>query len=176
MPTERPSGRQVPPWQTFLSGSGFSGPGRGGQVPSDQMRISDAERHEVAETLSKHYAEGRLDRSEFDDRVSTAMGAKTRGDLRGLLDDLPPSVPDAAASSSVAAPSPFHRHRQHLLLYVLIAVLLMSTVGAWFAPWHVPWFLIFLLVFLVLRGPRRWHVHHQHRHWGHTHGGRTDYV
>jgi hypothetical protein len=169
MSTERPQGRQVPPWQTFLAGSGFSGPGRGGQVPPDQMRISDAERQQVADTLSKHYAEGRLDHSEHDERVTAAMNAKTRGDLRGLLDDLPPTAPETGGPASGLVPPPAHRHRQHLMLYVLLAVLLMATVGSWFAPWHVPWVLLFLLVFFVLRGPRRWHVHHQHRHWGHAH-------
>jgi hypothetical protein len=167
MSTERPQGRPVPPWQTFLSGTGFTGPARG-QVPPDQMRISDADRQQVADTLSKHYADGRLDRSEFDDRVSAAMGAKTRGDLRGLLEDLPPATP-AGTGAPGSGPPPRHRHRQHFFLYVLLAILLLSTVGSWLAPWHVPWLLLFLLVFVALRGPRRWHVHHQHQHWGHTH-------
>ena len=40
------------------------------------MRVSDAERNEVAEQLSKHYADGRLDAAEFKERLDQAMSAK----------------------------------------------------------------------------------------------------
>ena len=56
---------------------------------SDQhLRVSDAEREAVSGRLAEHFAAGRLDQAEFDDRVGRAMSAKTRGDLRGLLADL----------------------------------------------------------------------------------------
>ena len=52
---------------------------------SDQhLRVSDAERNAVVERLSTHFSEGRLDQAEFDERVSQAMAAKTRGDLAGM--------------------------------------------------------------------------------------------
>ena len=51
-----------------------------------QMRVSDAERHEIADILSKHFADGRLDDVEFNERLDKAMRAKTRGDLAGLLE------------------------------------------------------------------------------------------
>ena len=59
------------------------------------MRASDDERNAVADKLSRHYAEGRLDEVEFKNRLDTAMSATTRGDLNGLFDDLPrlPSEP-----------------------------------------------------------------------------------
>jgi GntR family transcriptional regulator len=61
----------------------------GGGVYSDQhLRVSDAEREAVSGRLAEHFAAGRLDQAEFDDRVGRAMSAKTRGDLRGLLADL----------------------------------------------------------------------------------------
>ena len=53
------------------------------------MRVSDAERNEVADELSRNYGEGRLDETEFNHRLDQAMQAKTRSDLTGLLDDLP---------------------------------------------------------------------------------------
>ena len=53
---------------------------------SDQhIRVSDAERNAVADLLGQHYADGRLDQAEFDDRVGRTMAAKTRGDLTGLF-------------------------------------------------------------------------------------------
>ena len=56
---------------------------------SDQhIRVSDAERNAVTERLAAHYGDGRLDQAEFDERVTRAMAAKTRGDLDGLFDDL----------------------------------------------------------------------------------------
>ena len=53
------------------------------------IRVSDADRNAVAEQLGVHYADGRLDQAEFDERISRTMAAKTRGDLAGLFDDLP---------------------------------------------------------------------------------------
>ncbi len=63
---------------------------------SDQhLRVSDAEREAVCGRLAEHFAAGRLDQAEFDDRVRRAMRAKTRGDLRGLVANL--SEPGAPA-------------------------------------------------------------------------------
>src|ERR1700735_4702843 len=64
---------------------------------SDQhIRVSDAERNSVAELLGQHYADGRLDQAELDERISRTMAAKTRGDLAGLFDDLPEGGPAGA--------------------------------------------------------------------------------
>jgi Domain of unknown function (DUF1707) len=72
---------------------------------SDQhIRVSDSERNAVAELLGQHYADGRLDQAEFDDRVSRTMAAKTRGDLQGLFDDLPET--DAAADGPAGPSGP----------------------------------------------------------------------
>src|SRR5215471_7153623 len=54
-----------------------------------QMRISDADRADVADRLSKHYSDGRLDQAEFNERLDRAMKAKTQADLAGLFTDLP---------------------------------------------------------------------------------------
>ena len=59
------------------------------QAYDASMRASDGERNAVADKLSRHYAEGRLDEVEFKHRLDTAMSATTHGDLNGLFDDLP---------------------------------------------------------------------------------------
>jgi GntR family transcriptional regulator len=63
-----------------------------------QLRLSDAEREALTDRLAGHFAAGRLDQAEFDDRVGRAMSAKTRADLRGLFAGLPetgaPAVPE----------------------------------------------------------------------------------
>ncbi len=74
-------------------------PASGGGLYSDQhLRVSDAEREAVCGRLAGHFAAGRLDQAEFDDRVGRAMSAKTRADLRGLFADLSetgaPAVPE----------------------------------------------------------------------------------
>ncbi|MGH9068105.1 MAG: DUF1707 SHOCT-like domain-containing protein, partial [Acidimicrobiales bacterium] len=76
-------------------------PPRQGSERDARMRVSDAERNQVAEELSRHFGDGRLDQAELDERMARTMGAKTRADLSGLLDDLPP-VPPSAGSGSTA--------------------------------------------------------------------------
>jgi len=58
-------------------------------IPLDDLRIGDAEREAVTVALHDHFAEGRLDRAELDERLGTALAAKTRGDLRAIVRDLP---------------------------------------------------------------------------------------
>src|SRR5260370_965845 len=80
---------------------------RRGSYAHRDLRVSDAERAEVADRLSKHYSDGRLDQAEFDERVDQAMRAKTQSDLSGLFDDLPSpgeSEPSQAAKNSKVAP------------------------------------------------------------------------
>jgi hypothetical protein len=57
------------------------------------VRVSDAERDVVAAELAEHLKDGRLQVAEFDERVSLAIGARTRGDLDGLVRDLPRLAP-----------------------------------------------------------------------------------
>jgi GntR family transcriptional regulator len=78
---------------------------------SDQhLRVSDAERGAVADRLAEHFAAGRLDQAEFDDRAGRAMSAKTRADLSGLFADLPeagaPAVPELARGGGTPGGGP----------------------------------------------------------------------
>ncbi len=56
------------------------------------MRIGDAERQSMIDTLQEHMAAGRLDVAEYERRVEHATGAIYDRDLDGLLDDLPGGV------------------------------------------------------------------------------------
>ena len=73
------------------------------------MRISDTERTEAADLLSKHYGDGRLDETEFHQRLDQAMRAKTYADLGGLFDDLP----QPGAEAAEAPRTPARRQRDH---------------------------------------------------------------
>ena len=152
------SGTFSPPW---ARGSA-SRPSASNADPN--MRVSDAERAEVADRLSKHYSDGRLDEAEFNERIDQAMRAKTQADLSGLLDDLPASdstgTPKAAKAAepsgtpkAVAYQRPA-RPRHRILELVLIIVV---AVIVWHALVHsfIPWLLIGIIAILwLLYGPR----------------------
>jgi hypothetical protein len=108
------------------------------------LRASDQERNEMAETLSRHYADGRLDEAEFKARLDRAMGATTRADLDGLLSDLPPLV----------EPTPDRRRRPRLVAAALLVIAVVCGLAFVTTP-HVPWILIALIAFLLWRRDRR---------------------
>ena len=64
---------------------------------SPALRVSDRERDAVVQRVQAAFAEGRLDDTEFDERMRAALTARTRGDLDVLLTDLP---------AETAAPGP----------------------------------------------------------------------
>ena len=53
------------------------------------VRASDAERERTAQSLREHFAAGRLDSEELDQRVQAAYAAATVGQLTALTADLP---------------------------------------------------------------------------------------
>jgi DUF1707 SHOCT-like domain len=57
--------------------------------PADADRAADADREAVAERLRVAAGEGRIDLEELDDRLGRAYGARTYGQLRALVADLP---------------------------------------------------------------------------------------
>ncbi|HVT42298.1 MAG TPA: DUF1707 domain-containing protein [Acidimicrobiales bacterium] len=132
---------------------------RDAMAPDAGLRASDDERNAVADVLSRHYAEGRLDEVEFKTRLDAAMSATTRGDLNGLFHDLPrlPTEP----------PAPPPRHRR-MLPWVLLIVFLVIATGAslpWWPMYHVPWLLIAIVGLVLWRraaGRSHWHHHHHH--------------
>jgi Domain of unknown function (DUF1707) len=94
------------------------------------IRVSDAERTEVADRLAAHFAEGRLNQAEFDERVAQAMNATTRGDLRGLFDDLPePGPAGTPGRPGRGQHSPAHpvRHYGNPFSLVLLVVVITAV-------------------------------------------------
>lgn len=59
----------------------------GGDSP--EVRASDQERDAVLQRVQRAFAEGRLDDTEFDERMRAALAARTHGELDVLLKDLP---------------------------------------------------------------------------------------
>jgi hypothetical protein len=59
-------------------------------VGPDELRIGRREREAAVRLLAAHLTEGRLETGEYEHRVETTLGARTRGDLRAIFADLPP--------------------------------------------------------------------------------------
>jgi hypothetical protein len=57
------------------------------------LRASDADREVVRGLLSEAFADGRLDREEFDERTDQVLRARTLGDLPPIVRDLVPMTP-----------------------------------------------------------------------------------
>jgi hypothetical protein len=70
----------------------------------EDMRAGDSDRKAVAEQLKSALDEGRLDLSEYDERIQRTYAAKTYADLDGLLTDLPGTVPVQHAQIQPATP------------------------------------------------------------------------
>lgn len=66
----------------------------------DQIRISDADRHQVAEVLRDAAGEGRLDLDELEERLEATYAAKVYADLVPILVDLPGTRLDLPTGSA----------------------------------------------------------------------------
>jgi hypothetical protein len=104
----------------------------GGTDPA-QLRISDSERHQVAEILREAAGEGRLDIDELDQRLEATYAARTYADLVPITLDLPghpyqrpvPAMPRAASPEVVPGPE---RESHFAILSGL------SRKGVWVVP------------------------------------------
>jgi hypothetical protein len=68
------------------------------------MRASDADREIVRAMLADAYADGRLTREEYDDRLNTLYGSRTLGEIPALVTDLvPPDGPSTAPAPLLRA-------------------------------------------------------------------------
>jgi len=115
----------------------------------DRMRISDADRERVTARLRDHFAEGRLTSEELDERVTAALSAKTYGDLRRIMADLP----DAAPVPPPGRPAPPWVGRPGVLVWRgprVLPLMFIALIAALLIPGAGWVFLAFLKVMLVL--------------------------
>jgi Domain of unknown function (DUF1707) len=92
------------------------------------LRVSDAERDVVATELSEHFQVGRLDKAEFDERLTLALRARTRGDLAGLLADLPAQRRPSPAPARPEVPRGPQPGSDYQLLPLLIPVIFATII------------------------------------------------
>jgi Domain of unknown function (DUF1707) len=134
--------------------------GQMGSKPVEKipLRIGDAERDRAIAALGDHFAAGRLNTEEFEERVDQAIMARFNDDLEPLFADLPRT----AEPTTEARPN--HQSDAHLAwsplvwLAPLLVVCAVVTAVILSAPWLV-W--IFLWMFLVTRL-----VRHRRGHFG----------
>jgi Domain of unknown function (DUF1707) len=129
------------------------------------VRVSDAERDDIVSRLSEHFQAGRLTADEFDERAGLAIGAKTRSDLTSLMTDLPggahgltrqaaqPATGGDQALRPRRGPS-----RTAMVLVVVAAIAVVTSLLGHGAAGHVPWGLLLVALFVYrgfFRGRRR---------------------
>jgi transposase len=116
------------------------------------IRVGDAERDASVAALREHFAAGRLDADEFDERVSAALTARTRTDLRRLFTDLPdPSVRLRGRSLSTRRTAQRVLGLPILVAFALCALVVTAVLAVIaLAPWLL---LVAVGWFFFTRGP-----------------------
>lgn len=135
------------------------------------LRASDADRNVVQAVLTEAFADGRLDRAEYDERAATALQARTLGDLPPLVSDLVPDRPLLSSRGSLVGASAADLQRQAteswrsdrrgaFLGFVGSAVLtwaiwLATAWGDWYFPWPLIVNAVALMNFVRVAASRR---------------------
>jgi len=144
--------------------------------PSNQdYRIGDAERQKAMDDLGKHFAAGRLDITEYDNRLTNVAEATMRSDLIPIFSDLPAitdantpvtiphaaGLPDEVTFTSSEIEENYRSGKRIRLGITLLMFL------PFFATFHLETlisgitFIAFLATFIMLYilklGPKSWH-------------------
>lgn len=109
------------------------------------LRVSDADREAVAESLARHVAAGRLTVDEHAERLDECFRARTAGELGAVLRELP--------AEPTARPAPDPRPGRAFGGPPLLPLVVLLVVAS--AVVHAPLFLLVLpIVAIVRRGGR----------------------
>ena len=124
------------------------------QPARNQMRAADSDRERVAEQLRSAHAEGRLDLTEYDERVQQAWAARTYGELEVLTADLPQARSPAAPVIPGEVESSGHHHVRggraaitawasasaiNLVIWAIVSLTTLSWVYPWWVWVAGPW-------------------------------------
>ncbi|MCX2162214.1 MULTISPECIES: DUF1707 SHOCT-like domain-containing protein [Corynebacterium] len=167
-PAQFPHDPRFPSQPVPNSNPGFAQPYRAGHSSVPGLRISDQDRQQALEALGSHFAEGRLQLDEYEERASLAAEATTADDLNALFVDLPalkpnaPLMPMYSASEVERARINGGRPKTGIMLLTTIG----SIVGtALLNPyWEMSGLIMFLipavavLLYVLKIGPAEWHA------------------
>ena len=123
---------------------------------SSSLRASDADRDAVAERLRQAAVEGRLEPHELEERLHTALRARTYAELDRLVEDLPrraaprprPPAPTGGLVLAMAV--------RTVVLLVVVAALMVAF------AFTAAWWLLGLIVWLSLRSRRSYRGRYSH--------------
>ena len=99
-----------------------------------QLRVSDQDRHKVAEVLREAAGEGRIDLDELDERLEATYAARTYADLVPITADLPVQA-TIGLPARPAAPSPVVLGAVEERRIVVMSGL--ERKGVWVVPEHM---------------------------------------
>ena len=142
------------------------------------LRASDNDREVVAERLRAAAADGRIAAEEFEERLASALRARTYGELDGLIADLPREQVarrggvTRSSSQSLWRFGPVPALAFLLVMPVVVAavVAVVTLVFAMVTAWAV----LAAIVWMMLGHSRRWYgprLAHAHRRMGPPRGG-----
>ncbi|MDU0478147.1 DUF1707 domain-containing protein [Staphylococcus chromogenes] len=126
-------------------------------MSSSNIRLSDAERSRALDALGTHFAEGRLNVAEFEERSGKAAAATTRGELTPLFRDLP-DTPNKSGSTEPSAELAALKRKRDVIRFVdsaagMIAFVVFLVLHFAF---HLPYaWLVFLLIPVATGGVRK---------------------
>ena len=121
------------------------------------LRVSDQDREQAASEIREHYAAGRLDSAEFEERVQAAYSARTQRELNAISADLPalppkpPTRTELVRQTLSASSVMGNAGAAGTLFLVCTGIWAITGAGGSFWP---KWVLVFMLV-TVARGVRR---------------------
>ena len=133
----------------------MAGPGDEVAVGYGPMRASHADREQVIDVLKVAFAQGRLDRDEFDLRADQALAARTYADLAVLTADIPTWL--TSARSTEAVPEPVNKKTVVVMTVATAALIAISQVMMHTpdgSPVALPVIVVFLVMFMVV--PTGW--------------------
>jgi hypothetical protein len=114
-------------------------------------RVGDADRNHTADLLREAHVAGYLTLEELDERLGTALAARTRGELDRLTADLPPEWRAGQEPPRPPAPRPRPTLPLEAVWLVPLAVVLAAVVvllvvsrGFFFFPWPLLWIFFFV--------------------------------
>ena len=144
--------------------------------PSNQdYRIGDTERQKAMDDLGKHFTAGRLDITEYDNRLTNVAEATMRSDLIPIFSDLPAitdantpaaiphaaGIPDEVTFTSSEIEENYRSGKRIRLGITLLAFL------PFFATFHletiisgitfIAFLAIFIMLYILKLGPKSWH-------------------
>jgi hypothetical protein len=114
------------------------------------VKASDADRDAVLSELSEHFQAGRLTASEFDERAGQALAARTWGELRDLMRDLPTTLsgPQSRTATS-SAPAPERQSGRPAVLPFAALAGIGIAVAVLVGVAHSGWGFLLLVLFVL---------------------------